>query len=66
MITTERSAEIINKLQADGWQLQRIKGSHHQFRRPGQAGRVTVPHPRSEISLGISRSIYKQACWPWR
>jgi predicted RNA binding protein YcfA (HicA-like mRNA interferase family) len=66
VITTVKSAEVIKKLEADGWQLQRIKGSHHQFKRPGHLGLVTVPQPRAEIALGTLRSIYKQADWPWR
>ena len=65
-VTTVKSGEVIKKLEADGWQLQRIKGSHPPFKRPGQPGLVTVPQPRAEIALGTLRSIYKQADWPWR
>ncbi|KXX64203.1 type II toxin-antitoxin system HicA family toxin [Marichromatium gracile] len=61
-----KSAEVIKRLQADGWELVRVKGSHHQFRRPGQAGLVTVPHPKADIPLSTLRSIYRQAGWPWR
>ena len=66
IVTTVKSAEAIKRLEADGWQLQRIKGYHHQFKRPGQPGLVTVPHPRAEIPLGTLRSIDKQADWPWK
>ena len=66
IVTTVKSAEAIKRLEADGWQLQRIKGYHHQFKRPGQPGLVTVPQPRAEILLGTLRSIYKQADWPWK
>ena len=65
-VTTMRSAEVIQKLEADGWVLRRIKGSHHQFKRPGKPGLVTVPHPRADMPLGTLRSIWKQAGWPWR
>ena len=61
-----RSAEVIQRLQSDGWALRRVKGSHHQFKHPTKPGLVTVPHPRAEIPLGTLRSIYKQADWPWR
>ena len=60
------SAEVIWRLQSDGWVLRRVKGSHHQFKHPTKPGLVTVPHPRAEIPLGTLRSIYKQADWPWR
>jgi predicted RNA binding protein YcfA (HicA-like mRNA interferase family) len=61
-----KSAEVIRRLQADGWELVRIKGSHHQFRKPRQPGLVMVPHPKAEIPLPTLRSIYRQAGWPWR
>jgi len=40
------SREIIKRLKADGWVLVHAKGSHYQYRHPGKAGRVTVPHPK--------------------
>ena len=61
-----RSGEVIKKLDADGWELRRVKGSHHQFKHPARPGLVTVPHPRADIALPTLRSIYRQAGWPWR
>jgi predicted RNA binding protein YcfA (HicA-like mRNA interferase family) len=61
-----KSAEVIKKLEADGWKLARIKGSHHQFSHSSKSGIVTVPHPRKDIPLPTLRSIYRQAGWPWR
>ncbi len=66
MITTMRSAEVIKKLEAGGWELRRVKGSHHQFRHPVKPGLVTVPHPRADMATGTLHSIWKQAGWPWR
>ena len=66
IITTVKSAEVIKKLEADGWRLDRIKGSHHQFSHPGKPGIVTVPHPRKDIPLPTLRSICRQAGLPWR
>jgi hypothetical protein len=31
----------------DGWTLERVKGSHHQFVHPTKPGAVTVVHPTS-------------------
>jgi predicted RNA binding protein YcfA (HicA-like mRNA interferase family) len=66
IITTMKSAEVIRKLEADGWVLERIKGSHHQFSHPVKLGIVTVPHPRKDVALPTLRSIYRQAGWSWR
>jgi predicted RNA binding protein YcfA (HicA-like mRNA interferase family) len=56
-----KSADVIKLLEADGWQLKRVKGSHHHFKHPSKPGLVTVPHPRKDIPLGTLRSIEKQA-----
>jgi len=56
-----RSREVIQLIEADGWYEVEVKGSHHQFRHPIKRGRVTVPHPKSELPKGTVRSILKQA-----
>lgn len=61
-----KSADVIRMLEADGWRLKRVKGSHHHFDHPQKPGLVTVPHPKREIPLPTLRSIYRQAGWPWR
>jgi predicted RNA binding protein YcfA (HicA-like mRNA interferase family) len=42
-----QSRELIKLLKADGWQLQRTRGSHRQFVHPTKPGTVTVPQTRS-------------------
>lgn len=56
-----RSREVIELLVADGWYEVAVKGSHHQFKHPTKPGRVTVPHPKSEIPKGTLNSILKLA-----
>ena len=56
-----RSRELIELLMADGWFEIAVKGSHHQFKHPAKAGRVTVPHPKSEIAKGTLHNILKSA-----
>ncbi len=56
-----RSREVIQQLEANGWQLRRVKGSHHQFTHPTKPGRVTVKHPAKDIPIGTLKSIEKQA-----
>ena len=55
------SRDIIRKLEAAGWRLDRVRGSHHQFRHPSRPGTVTVPHPRKDLSIVVVRSIERQA-----
>ena len=55
------SREIIKILEKDGWYLVAVKGSHHQFKHPGKPGRVTIPHPKRDMSKGTYNSILKQA-----
>jgi predicted RNA binding protein YcfA (HicA-like mRNA interferase family) len=53
--------ELIKLLQADGWQLKRTRGSHHQFAHPTKPGTVTVPHPKKDLGKGLLQAIRKQA-----
>ena len=54
------SQEVIDTLKADGWVLNRVKGSHHIFTHPTKGGHVTVPHPRKDMALPTLRSIERQ------
>ena len=38
---TPRDAEKL--ILSDGWQLQEIQGSHHQYTHPTKPGKVTIP-----------------------
>lgn len=55
------SRELIKMLEADGWVLDRISGSHHVFRHPAKAGAIVVPHPRKTMKRGTQRAILKAA-----
>jgi predicted RNA binding protein YcfA (HicA-like mRNA interferase family) len=50
---------------ADGWYVHNIRGSHHQFKHPRKPGKITVPHPKSELPIGTARIIFKQAGMKW-
>lgn len=56
-----RSSEIIKILKEDGWLLHNVRGSHHQFKHPSKTGKVTVPHPKTDLPKGTVKSILKQA-----
>lgn len=55
------SRQIIRRLERDGFELVKITGSHHKFRKDGKT--VTVPHPKKDLPIGTVRAIYKQAGW---
>lgn len=59
------SKAVIKRLKAEGWVLVHAKGSHFQYRHPGKAVRVTVPHPKKDLPIGTLRNIYRQAGWQW-
>ncbi|QCK88488.1 type II toxin-antitoxin system HicA family toxin [Phreatobacter aquaticus] len=56
-----RSREVIARLEVDGWVKVAQAGSHVQFKHPARPGRVTVPHPKTDLPLGTLRSIEKQS-----
>ena len=56
-----KSSELIRMIEEDGWYRVGTKGSHHQFKHPAKAGRVTVPHPKKDLPIGTVRNILKQA-----
>jgi predicted RNA binding protein YcfA (HicA-like mRNA interferase family) len=57
------SRDIIRRLNADGFVLVSVRGSHHKFRHPVGGRVVVVTHPRKDIPAGTARSIYAQANW---
>ena len=55
------SKDVIKKIESEGWQLVRAKGSHHHFKHPERTGLVTVPHPKADLPKGTVANIFKQA-----
>lgn len=55
------SQDFILVLQRDGWVQVAQKGSHVQLKHPTKTGRVTVPHPKRDVSLGTLKSIERQS-----
>lgn len=50
------SRNAIAMIEAEGWYLVRVKGSHHQFRHPDKPGLVTIKHPQKDIPLPTFKS----------
>ena len=55
------SREVIKILKDDGWEIQRIEGSHHHFVHKAKKGIVTVSHPRKDFPRRTLISIFSQA-----
>jgi len=56
--------EVVKMIGADGWVLERVAGSHQQYRHPTKPGTVTVPAGGKlsrEVPPGTLNSILKQA-----
>ena len=56
-----KSAELVRELRAAGWQLDRIRGSHHVFKHPERVGTIVVPHPKKDLGTGLVAAIRRQA-----
>ncbi len=54
--------ELIKLLEQNGWQLVRIKGSHHVMKKEGIERQVSVPvHKGKDIPKGTCKQILKKA-----
>jgi predicted RNA binding protein YcfA (HicA-like mRNA interferase family) len=56
--------DLIKRLEEDGWFLERVGGSHLQFRHATKPGTITVPAGGKlarEVPPGTLNSILKQA-----
>lgn len=56
-----KSGALMKLIKEEGWQLVRIRGSHHHYKHPSRSGLVTVPHPKKDIPIVTVKSILKQA-----
>ena len=56
--------ELLKILERDGWRIERVVGSHQQFRHPSKPGTVTVPgggKGSKDVPIGTLNSVLKQA-----
>jgi predicted RNA binding protein YcfA (HicA-like mRNA interferase family) len=58
VLMTMTAKEVIKKLQADGWTVDRVKGSHHVMKKGRQI--VVVPNHPGDLKPGTLKSILKQ------
>jgi predicted RNase H-like HicB family nuclease/predicted RNA binding protein YcfA (HicA-like mRNA interferase family) len=56
--------ELVIRIEADGWRLERVAGSHQQYRHPLKPGTVTIPAGGKlgkDVPPGTLNSILRQA-----
>ncbi len=56
-----KSSQLIKDLEANGWTLDRVRGSHHVFKHPTNPNIITVPHPKKELGAGLVNNLLKLA-----
>jgi len=61
IIHTMTSAALIREIQAAGWPVDRVRGSHHVFKHPSRPGIVVIPHPKKDLGRGLVAAIRRQA-----
>lgn len=61
MANSMSSREVIQKLRANGWELETIRGDHYHFVHQEKPGKVTVPHPVKDMILPVIKSIERQS-----
>ena len=55
------SREVIRLQRDDGWFEVGQTGSHLHFKHPQKKGKVTVPHPKRDLSTNTLKSVEKQS-----
>ncbi|MGC2857203.1 type II toxin-antitoxin system HicA family toxin [Novispirillum sp. DQ9] len=55
------SRDVIRKLKDAGWVHVGTTGDHFHFKHPERPGKVTVPHPKKDLTLKTLRSIEAQS-----
>ena len=54
--------ELAKILEANGWDLLRIQGSHHIYGQAGNPARISVPiHRNQDMKIGLLRNLLKTA-----
>jgi predicted RNA binding protein YcfA (HicA-like mRNA interferase family) len=57
-----KTRDVIKEIEADGWYLVNIEGSHRQYRHPFKKGKVTINlHPSMHMDAKLYAYIRKQA-----
>ena len=50
---------LIKVLKKEGWSVDRVNGSHHYMKKPGQPS-VPVPAHHKDLGIGLRKALQKQ------
>ena len=53
--------DLIKILQADGWYIERVAGSHHILKHTDKVGMAIIPLHNKDLKPGTLNNILKQA-----
>jgi predicted RNA binding protein YcfA (HicA-like mRNA interferase family) len=54
--------DLARLVEASGWVLQRVHGSHHVYARTGSVVRLSIPvHGNKPLKIGLQRHLMKLA-----
>lgn len=53
------SKRVIKQIEADGWKLLRVRGSHHVFHKEGTFEKIVLSHPKKDVTIGQLRAAEK-------
>lgn len=56
-----KPSDLIRMLQAQGWFVDRVSGSHYIMKHPVKRGRCVIPYHGKDLKPGTLSSILKQA-----
>jgi predicted RNA binding protein YcfA (HicA-like mRNA interferase family) len=65
LLKSYSSRDVIAKLEADGWFLIGVSGSHRHFKHKEKPGKVTVKAPCKDMPPKTLRAIQQQARLPF-
>lgn len=54
--------EFARELEKRGWELKRVKGSHHVYMKAGHPARISIPvHGNTPLKIGLLKHLMKVA-----
>lgn len=56
-----KSKDLLKLLQAEGWYIERIAGSHHILKHDKKSGMPIIPLHNKDLKPGTLNNILKQA-----
>lgn len=56
-----KSSKVIKQLKDNGWELVRVNGSHHIFKKEGFDLPIVISHPKKDMTIGQIRDAERKS-----